>query len=382
MSVNIKLKHSAVNGKAPQPSDLTDGELALNTNAATPAAYIKDSAGNIVKLAGDGSVGPDKKVDLAGDTMTGNLTVPSINGGQLAGFRNQIINGDFAIQQRGGSNTTGAVYTWADRWFNRSAAANVQRFNLADIPPFNYQAGVSTGGILEQRLELQEIGRADRFVGTWTLSYWANEVPQAPIVSFLNADAAGGGVSCTVGLAVSGEVRGTWTHYQHSITMATPGASNIMLRVALIANATAGRTGFTGVQLEPGPVATPFEQRPIGAELALCQRYFEASGTPNASRAARWHTYRDGNGTASTPRSGFPHYFNVPKRANPTMTFFSYNGTSGAVSNTTGGSTTALVSGGLQGASTDLHCSLYHSDTDAVGTVLSFWGDFYADAEL
>ena len=57
MSIKIKLKHSAVNGKAPLPSDLDSGELALNTNAASPAAYIKDSAGNIVKLAGTGAIG-------------------------------------------------------------------------------------------------------------------------------------------------------------------------------------------------------------------------------------------------------------------------------------------------------------------------------------
>ena len=56
MSIKIKLKHSAVNGKAPLPSDLDSGELALNTNAASPAAYIKDSAGAVVKLAGIGSV--------------------------------------------------------------------------------------------------------------------------------------------------------------------------------------------------------------------------------------------------------------------------------------------------------------------------------------
>ena len=31
------------------------------------------------------------------------------------------------------------------------------------------------------------------------------------------------------------------------------------------------------VQLEPGPVATAFEKRPIGTELALCQRYFNKS---------------------------------------------------------------------------------------------------------
>ena len=30
------------------------------------------------------------------------------------------------------------------------------------------------------------------------------------------------------------------------------------------------------VQLERGSVATPFEQRPIGLELSLCQRYYES----------------------------------------------------------------------------------------------------------
>ena len=73
MSVKIKLKHSAVNGKAPLPSDLTDGELALNTNAATPAAYIKDSAGNIVKLAGAGAITNDW-------TRTGTTLAPKTAG--------------------------------------------------------------------------------------------------------------------------------------------------------------------------------------------------------------------------------------------------------------------------------------------------------------
>ena len=33
---------------------------------------------------------------------------------------------------------------------------------------------------------------------------------------------------------------------------------------------------FCQAQLEPGPVATPFEHRPIATELALCQRYYTA----------------------------------------------------------------------------------------------------------
>ena len=32
---------------------------------------------------------------------------------------------------------------------------------------------------------------------------------------------------------------------------------------------------FTGVQLEKGIVATPFEFRPFAVELQLCQRYYE-----------------------------------------------------------------------------------------------------------
>ena len=78
MSVNIRLKHSAVSGKAPLSSDLEAGELALNTNEATPAAYIKDSAGNVVKLAGAGSVTGDeavKKNEAASQNMIGDLTL-------------------------------------------------------------------------------------------------------------------------------------------------------------------------------------------------------------------------------------------------------------------------------------------------------------------
>ena len=34
---------------------------------------------------------------------------------------------------------------------------------------------------------------------------------------------------------------------------------------------------ITDVQIEEGTIATPFERQPIGAELALCQRYYEKS---------------------------------------------------------------------------------------------------------
>jgi hypothetical protein len=44
--------------------------------------------------------------------------------------------------------------------------------------------------------------------------------------------------------------------------------------------ATSGATfRVTGVKLEPGQIVTPYAPRPIGMELALCQRYFEQVGT-------------------------------------------------------------------------------------------------------
>ena len=50
-------KRSSTASKAPQPSDLLDGEIALNTNGVSPALYIKDADGVVRQLGGAGQVG-------------------------------------------------------------------------------------------------------------------------------------------------------------------------------------------------------------------------------------------------------------------------------------------------------------------------------------
>jgi hypothetical protein len=83
--------------------------------------------------------------------------------------------------------------------------------------------------------------------------------------------------------------------------------------------ATTGATFYvTGVQLEQNYQPTPFEQRPIGTELALCQRYYE-----------RW----DGNVSFGQPLGTCAYYtatnvythimFKVSKRIAPTTIYVS-----------------------------------------------------------
>jgi hypothetical protein len=84
---------------------------------------------------------------------------------------------------------------------------------------------------------------------------------------------------------------------------------------------------ITGVQLEENLQPTPFEHRPIGVELALCQRYFERSYNDGIANGATTNT-----GTLAYIAAGLDnlasisHRFLVEKRATPTVVIWSSNG--------------------------------------------------------
>jgi len=73
---------------------------------------------------------------------------------------------------------------------------------------------------------------------------------------------------------------------------------------------------ITGVQLEAGTVATPFERRSYGQELALCQRYYEVTGM--IALTAVIGRYQTG-------------YWATEKRASPTLTVTPGAGSGAAV---------------------------------------------------
>jgi hypothetical protein len=101
-------------------------------------------------------------VAKAGDTMTGNLTVPSLNGGQLAGFRNVLINGNLAINQRNVTIAAAAVGAYGpDRWKKVDASSMTQIVEEGNFAPSAVYT-LSGSGVTTQQLTAPASGN-------WTL---------------------------------------------------------------------------------------------------------------------------------------------------------------------------------------------------------------------
>jgi hypothetical protein len=87
----------------------------------------------------------------------------------------------------------------------------------------------------------------------------------------------------------------------------------VMLYFSRAYNSTNGATGtmhITGVQMELGPAATPFETRPQQMELALCQRYYTRLTEPKIVGVV----------DAAQKPNRFGFNWPVPLRKNPAVT--------------------------------------------------------------
>ena len=287
--------------------------------------------------------------------------------GSLSG-RNRIINGDMRIDQRNaGASGTANQYT-VDRfgYYGAAASKGTWQQNAGSVTPppgfTNYLGFTSssayTVGAAEQFNLYQPVegfNVADLAWGTAnaktvTLSFWArssltgtfggsiyNNVPNRSYPYSYAISSANTWELKTI--VITGDTSGTWLttnsiglYLNFSLgagsTVSGTAGSWAAGRYDSVTGATSvvGTNGatfyITGVQLEAGSVATPFERRSYGQELSLCQRYYQgASGVPLYAIASS-------GAYDATATLGLP----VSMRAAPTVTV---SGTKGANTGTT-----------------------------------------------
>ena len=215
--------------------------------------------------------------------MTNAVNLASAAGTGFA-FRNRIINGAMAVDQRNSGASVSLLnslaYSTVDRFFTNASSSSgqysAQRITAADGTNrlrITSPAG-GTGIILGQRIEalnsrdlagntvtisLKLVSSAARDV-TWTLSY-----------------ANSSDVFTTVTQIATGTWSVTTSEQVFSTTISIPSAATTGLQFQISTpSLSGGATLTTGDwQLEVGSVATPFERRPYGLELSLCERYYQ-----------------------------------------------------------------------------------------------------------
>lgn len=242
------------------------------------------------------------------------------------GFRNKIINGGMAVDQRnaGAAQTFTAAAALAycvDRWYGYCTGANVtgQRVAGSGANQYRYQftgsASVTAIGF-GQRIE--KLNCIDLAGSTATLAVdLANSLLTTVnwTAYYANTDDTFGTLASPTRTQIatgSFTVNSTVTRY--STQIAIPAGATTGIEVVFSVGAQTSGTWVVGnVQLEAGSSATAFERRPIAAELAACQRYFERAGELSAG-VVLW---------AGAAQSYFwPIAYNVTKRVVPTVTVF------------------------------------------------------------
>ena len=196
-----------------------------------------------------------------------------------AGRRNMIINGGFDVWQRGTSFTPAANYNYsADRArLSSNATVNITKEsaslegNVVNTIKLAIVSPTSGNNIrYDQRIE-----EFDYFKNkTFTLSFWV-KASRTHALSSSYLYFGGGGVN-TMTFAL-GNATTTWTKKTATFSvgdLSTATGTYADLVIGISSDGASIDIEYAQVQLELGKVATPFEHRSYGEELALCQRYY------------------------------------------------------------------------------------------------------------
>jgi len=294
--------------------------------------------------------------------------------GTTTGFKNRIINGNMAIDQRNaGSAVTVTGTNWSvDRWAAFGSVTSkytIQQValggGLASFPyamkvvsSSAYTVGASENFRVQQPIEANNT--SDLNFGTAnaksvTVSFWVyssltgtfggalvneNADRSYPFTYTISAAttweyktvtiagdttgtwaASGNGIGIRVyfNLGAGASVSGTPNTWQSGFYTAPTGAVSVV-------GTNAATWYISGIQLEVGTTATNFDFRSYGTELQLCQRYYEKSydqGTALGTATENGIFYSSGRlGSSTTGEIDCGLRFKVEKRAAPTLAFW------------------------------------------------------------
>jgi hypothetical protein len=273
----------------------------MSTLAATNLKHESSASNNIV-------------LDSSGNATFAGTPVPN-----SSFLRNRIINGDMRIDQRnaGASITPTDLQFATDRWrasLNVSSKFSLQQSSTAPTGFTNSLLATSLSaysvassdvtGIVQpiEGFNVSDFGWGAAGALTVTVSFWVRSSLTGTFGGSLRNSARDRSYpfSYTISAAntweqksinITGDTTGTWLTTNgigiqiyfslgagstFSGTAGSWSSSNLItVTGATSVVGTNGATFYlTGVQLEVGTAATPFERRQYGQELALCQRYY------------------------------------------------------------------------------------------------------------
>ena len=247
----------------------------MTVNVSKPAINVREKLAEL-----------DKPTGIAGEAMLRAETPQEQFNLIGAGRRNLIINGDFQVSQRGDYSSATAVSDsnyYLDRWQVWSGVSATLTHISANQPnggSLTKSAKVTATSSATSDLRLlQRVEFPSNYGGqTVTLSAWIKTNSPNCRMYFYN-DAY---LTSTETDPVTPDEE--WHYVTLSIVVAS-GLSNFIPIIGIdgstsstVSISSGEYFEITGVQLELGKVATPFEHRSYGEELALCQRYYYKGG--------------------------------------------------------------------------------------------------------
>lgn len=262
----------------PDPTD--SSQPVSGVKASTAAAEFRALKQYIAALAG-----------LTPITSISALTVQQLNGGQLAGLRNRVINGGCQVTQRTTPTLSSTPqYGVVDRYLmsvsGTGVSGTIQQVSAGEFTASGLGIGTVgswTSGApqIEQRIEAHNTydlnnktvtisGKVYHSLGSTRNCRVQLNRPTTTADTFSAQTVIG--TSSTFSCPDA-----TATSFSFTLTLGASDATfGLAIQVYDSANSTVASKIFalSELQLEIGSVPTAFEQRPFGLELALCQRYY------------------------------------------------------------------------------------------------------------